>query len=412
MILPVLFLSIQSACDRIFNNAKLDGATVAMTVTDLTGSTLYDHNGSVHVVPASNQKLLSSAFALWELGLDYRPKTSFWKMRDRLIVDSNGDPLMTYAKLKSIQTQLGTRRDIPVYVRESYAPQIPDGWNYDDLPNKYAAPVCAFTFDRGSFALWSKRRRPALVPEAFGVKMHFHPSNESLETHYNPITRRATVSGRMPREDRVLDTLALPKPDEAAASILGRGFHPISEVPSTAPDLVVEGQSSLDIVAACLPPSDNNLAENLLLLGAQKEGDLGPRPYPVACKRLVDFLSHVVGIDRDDVHPFDGSGLSRHDYLTTRALAKLLVWGNTQPIGPAWRKAMVHSGNGTLGNRLKNIKFDGKTGSMDKVSSLSGYVTTASGKTLIVSMVMNQFSCSAAEVHAIQDSVVTYLAEN
>ncbi len=412
MILPVLLFSIQSVCDRILDNPKLDGATVAVTVTDLSGKNLYDHNGSMHVVPASNQKLLSSAFALWELGLDYKPQTSFWKMPDRLIVDSTGDPMMSYARLKEIQSQLGTRRDIPVYVHESYAPQIPDGWDYDDLPNKYAAPVCSFTFDRGAFAICSRHRRPVLVPESFGVKVHFHPTSDSLETRYNPITRRATVTGEMPKEDKVLDTLALPKPDEAAASILGRGFHPIPEAPATPPDLVVQGASSLEIVSACLPPSDNNLAENLLLLGAQKEGELGKHPYPLACKRLVDFLNHVVGIDRDDVHPFDGSGLSRHNYLTTRALAKLLAWGNTQEIGPAWRMAMVHSGKGTLGNRLKKIKFDGKTGSMDRVSSLSGYITTASGKTLVVSMVMNQFSCSATEVHAIQDALVVALAEN
>lgn len=396
--------------DQILSNPKLDGAIVSATVTDLDGKVIYEHNSSLHVVPASNQKLLSNSFALWELGPDYRPKTSFWKFPSRIVIDSPGDPLMTYEQLKKARKDLGLSRDLPVFVHEEYAPQIPDGWDHDDLPNKYAAPVCAFTFDRGSFTAWCRKGKAILLPEPFGVKTTYTRASGKPEVHYDPFARKVTVTGTLPASDKELDTLALPRPDEAAASLIGCGFTSTTDVPQASPDLVVIGGSTIEIVRACLPPSDNNLAENLLLMGARKEGELGASPYPLACRRMKSFLSNVVGINPADVHAFDGSGLSRHDYVTTRAIAKLMSWALNQPTGPAWRAALAHSGSGTLASRLKGITFDGKTGSLDMVSSLSGYLTTKSGKQLVVSIILNEYSCSAADAHNVQDQFLSTLA--
>ena len=402
----------KAVLDQLLDNPKLSGAVVSATVTDLEGQVLYERNSGIHVLPASNQKLFSNAFALWELGADFHPKTRFWKLTDRTVIDSTGDPLMTYEQLKQAQSQLGADRRLPVYVHEAYAPQIPDGWDYDDLPNKYAAPVTALGFDLNSFSLWSLGGKATLLPSAFGVRLSVDNKPGPLITRYDPFSREVWVSGTLPKKNQVLDTLALPRPDEVAAKLFGSRLETTEDLPQRDPDLVLTGGSVIDIVRACLPPSDNNLAENLLLLGARKEGELGSSPYPLACKRMKDFLVHVVGIANEDLHPFDGSGLSRRNYLTTRSLAKLLCWADKQPTGIMWHSALAKSGTGTLSNRLKDISFQGKTGSLGMVSSLSGYLTTKSGKTLVVSLVMNEFGCSASEVHAIQDEFTRTLAED
>jgi D-alanyl-D-alanine carboxypeptidase/D-alanyl-D-alanine-endopeptidase (penicillin-binding protein 4) len=396
--------------DRILANPKLDGAIVSAIVTDLDGRTLYEHNSALHVIPASNQKLLSNAFALWELGPDYRPKTLFWKMPSRIVIDAPGDPTMTYDDLIQARRKLGIDGRFPVCVREAYAPEIPDSWEIDDLPNRYSAPVAAFTFDQGAFALWSKRGKASLVPEAFGVKVKISPAPGDPVVIYDPIKRKLEISGTLPKADKELETLALPRPDEAAASIFGDRFLPTSETPQATPDLVVTGKSTIEMVGACLPPSDNNIAENLLLMGARKEGDLGASPYAVARGRLQNFLVRVVGVNREDVHPFDGSGLSRHNYVTTRAIAKLLCWANSQPTGVAWRGAFAQPGTGTLGNRLKGLVFQAKTGSLDMVASLSGYLTMASGKTVVVSVILNEYACSAGAARAVADEFVKAVA--
>jgi len=396
--------------ERILTDPKLDGAIVSVTVNDLSGKPIFEHNSSIHVVPASNQKLLSASFALWELGPGYRPRTSFWKLQDRIVIDAPGDPLMRYSQLLDASKKLGSNGRLPVYVRESYAPEIPDSWEIDDLPNRYSAAVSSLTFDQGGFQAWSLHGKPTLVPAPFGVSVDYRGGSGKPIVEYDPILRKLVVRGAMPSKDQMLDTLAIPRPDEAAASIFGNSFYRTDLIPATPPDTVIIGGSTQEMIAACLPPSDNNIAENLFLLGATKLGDLGSSPYLVARKRESEFLNHVVGIQPQDVHPYDGSGLSRHNYLTTRAIAKLLCWADSQPTSSIWHNALATPGKGTLSHRLQGLTFEGKTGSLDMVSSLSGYLTTRSGKKLVVSIVMNQFGCSGSEAHSLQDQIISELA--
>ncbi|MDR3689196.1 MAG: D-alanyl-D-alanine carboxypeptidase [Fimbriimonas sp.] len=396
--------------DRILADPKLGGATVSAIVTDLEGAPIYRHDSDAHVVPASNQKLLSNSFALWALGPDYRPKTSFWKSEDRIVIDCPGDPLMTYAALQQAKVALGIDGRSPVFLHEAYAPEIPDSWEIDDLPNRYAAAVSALTFDRGSFEAWSRKRRFRLEPEAFGVNVKFLGGKGRPQIQYDPIRRRLEISGEMPAANERLDTLALPEPDLAAGSIFGHSVTRTTEIPVRTADYVITGGTTKDMVAACLPPSDNNIAENLLLMGARTEGELGEDPYTVSRKRLENFMTRIVGVEPGDVHVFDGSGMSRHNYVTTRAIARLLCWEQKQPTGDFWHHALAHPGNGTLSNRLKGLQFDAKTGSLDMVASLSGYLTTDSGKKVVVSIILNQFGCSSAEARAIQDEFVLAVA--
>lgn len=398
--------------DPILNSSKLDGAIVSATVTDVEGHVLFERLSGTHVVPASNQKLLSNAFALWEQGGTYRPKTQFWKEGKRLYIGSVGDPLMTYLQLKEASQKLTTNPFQEVLVHEAYAPNIPDSWEIDDLPNRYSAGVTAFSFDQNSFTAWAKGGQFKLIPEAFGVQIKVIPNPSKLRIAYDPLLRKMLVTGTIPKKDQLLDTLAIPFPDQAAASIFGRAFMAVSEVPSRTPDLTIEGSPVSEMIRRCLPPSDNNIAENLLLIGAMKEGPLGTDVYSTARIRLERFMNRVVGTAPDDIHVFDGSGMSRHNYVTTRAIAKLLAWCDAQPTSSFWHGALAHSGTGTLSHRLKGINFEGKTGSLDMVSSLSGYVTTKSGKRLVVSLIMNQYSCSGSDVHAIQDQFIQALSED
>ena len=63
--------------DAVFADRRLDGVVVGVTVRSAeTGELLYDRAGNLRLVPGSNQKLISSAAALADLGPDYRFRTS------------------------------------------------------------------------------------------------------------------------------------------------------------------------------------------------------------------------------------------------------------------------------------------------------------------------------------------------
>ena len=72
----------------------LDGAIVAACATTLDGTPVESRNEALRVMPASNQKLLTAAFALNALGPDARWATRVWRERRRNVVEAEGDPLL------------------------------------------------------------------------------------------------------------------------------------------------------------------------------------------------------------------------------------------------------------------------------------------------------------------------------
>jgi len=432
--------------DKILDDAKLAGAIESCTVADETSKVIYERNSGLRVVPASNEKLLTNSFALHTLGPDFRPKTRLWKLRDRVVVDSPGDPMMTHERLERAAAELGldgegsakispTPNPLPqrpfdfapgrhlrstlrdgarkaVDVHEAYRPLIGPSWEWDDLPNKYAAPVCAFTVDRGSVELWAQGDKLWVLPRYYWLEPKRGVKTGPKKVVYDPIRRTLTVDGELPKTPARIDTLALDQPDMAASAYLGRGFRVVDTVPKRIQDLTLVGPPLRETMKDCLVHSDNNLAENLLLMASASIKPLSPDPYGDAAKDLMRFLTQTVGEQPGDFHSEDGSGMSRHDLVTTGGIVRLLVWALKQPTKDVWLDALAKPGTGTLADRLKDVPFTGKTGTLDMVVALSGYVHTKKDRTLVVSLIFNHFACKESEARSIADSFAKKLAED
>ncbi|MFY9233381.1 MAG: D-alanyl-D-alanine carboxypeptidase [Fimbriimonadaceae bacterium] len=411
MLLALVFAPDLSAdLDRILAAKELKNAVVAVRVEKMDGAVLYSRGAEIRAMPASNQKLLTCAYALDKLGADFRPRTRFWKLEDRVAVESSGDPMMTFGQLREVRKKLELDGKLPVYVRQAYNPGTGPSWEWDDLPNKYAAPISAFTVDRGSFEIWAENGKLFYMPQNYGTRVSHINSRGSVRVRYSPNAGHSSVTGKLPTVRTRLDTLALREPWKAAGSILGGPVLTGFSVPTRDPDLVVDGAPLREMLKECLTKSDNNIAEHLLLLAAKSEGPLSEEPWKVAGERLTRFLSETVGIPEEQIEPSDGSGLSRHNLITARAITTLLRWAIKQPTAEIWLASLaIPSAMGTLEKRLAGSTFRGKTGTLTGACSLSGYLTTAGGETLVVSMIFNNYRGSSVRIRDIQDDFVRRL---
>jgi D-alanyl-D-alanine carboxypeptidase/D-alanyl-D-alanine-endopeptidase (penicillin-binding protein 4) len=126
---------------------------------------------------------------------------------------------------------------------------------------------------------------------------------------------------------------------------------------------------------------------------------------------LRSFLA-TAGIPADGIVPHDGSGLSRHNLITPSAVVTLYTYmakqsKNSQP----WRDSLTIGGvDGTLARRFAGTaaagNIRGKTGTIDQVSALSGYITTAGGEQLVLSIIVNGVPASGLRTLLIDDIVV------
>jgi D-alanyl-D-alanine carboxypeptidase/D-alanyl-D-alanine-endopeptidase (penicillin-binding protein 4) len=173
-----------------------------------------------------------------------------------------------------------------------------------------------------------------------------------------------------------------------------------------------------DIAAKIMKPSQNMFTEVLLRALGEKIGDKTD-PRGTSHDRGIGVIRKFIGdlgIPADAYVPWDGSGLSRHNVVTPSTLITLYTYMAKQSRhSKAWVDSLPIGGvDGTIRNRFKgtaatnNVKA--KTGTINQVSGLSGYVTTVSGEKLVFSMLVNGIPDAGLRVSTI-DQVVHALAE-
>jgi len=123
--------------------------------------------------------------------------------------------------------------------------------------------------------------------------------------------------------------------------------------------------------------------------------------------RVVRRFLMNAGAAPEDFFFYDGSGMSANDLIAPRVYTTLLTYAARQPWGQAWKETFPIAGvDGTLSGRFKKSPLAGKlfakTGTLNEVNALSGYLIAASGKTIAFSILVNgHLPGSEAEIHAI-----------
>ncbi|KEF43523.1 MAG: D-Ala-D-Ala carboxypeptidase [Cyanobium sp. CACIAM 14] len=319
----------------------------SFSVADGSGHLLVDVNGQLPRVPASNQKLVTTAFALDRLGPDYRLTTQLWRLADgTLRLTGQGDPdlalpqLQRFAQLALAAGAASASPQFPVRLQlaeESPQDWWPQGWNVADRSYAYGAPIT----------------RLAVTSNAIEDAVSDPPSR--LQT----LLRRSLIAsgGRQVQLDLV--SARLPLPSDAVL---------VHEEPST---------SMHGLLSLANTESHNFTAEVLLRQAA------GTWDVTEATRRAYLWLS-AQGLPLEGVRIADGSGLDRSDRVTSRFLVALLLRMDHHPFARDYVSSLAIAGRrGTLRNLYKGTSLDGqlfaKTGTLTGVRSISGVLQTADG---------------------------------
>lgn len=160
-----------------------------------------------------------------------------------------------------------------------------------------------------------------------------------------------------------------------------------------------------EILQRGLKRSQNLYLQNLLLIaGVRAQADAMQGPSPPSgflttenwgIRGLRQLLERM-GVAPTATLIEEGTGLSRRDLSTPNAMARLLAFLASQSYAATLRQALPLAGvDGTLQWRMRNTPAENnvqaKTGSMNLVHSLAGYVTTAGGERLAFVIMLNNY---------------------
>ena len=159
--------------------------------------------------------------------------------------------------------------------------------------------------------------------------------------------------------------------------------------------------------------SQNLHAEILLRLLGREKGTAGTIE---GGQEVLRGCLNRAGISPDEFVFYDGSGLSRENLVTPQAVVKLLGYVNTQPWAEDYRNTLPLAGvDGSLADRFKNTPADGrvqgKTGSLNHVNALSGFLTTRRGDRIAFSILCNNHHLAPKRALEVIDQIVLAAVE-
>lgn len=372
-----------AAALRPFVDRPKLGPHVGVLVTQVSDGRVVYRHGATSVTPASTMKLLTSAAALESLGPMRRFRTSVTSVppgqsgqgTSRITLVGGGDPFLaskpttgsTYphrADLVTLarQTAAKLRAEGRQRVRLDYdaslftGPSSSPSWPDDYLTDAVVPPISALWADEGH--------------RAGGHGYVDDPALAAARMFRKALTSQGiTVVGR-PRSHT-----AAPNAQELAA---------------------VESAPLGEIVQRVLDVSDNNAAEVLahqVGIAEKKGGSFagGASAVPAVLDRL--------GVQTQGTRIFDGSGLSRHDVLTTQTIVDVLRVAASDE-HPELRQVVtglpVAGYTGSLANRFDTGALAGrgrvhaKTGTLTGVHGLAGIATDVEGNQLAFVMVADR----------------------
>ncbi len=461
LIFCFLGLQAQSNLEAQFQNfisdPNLKSAGISFQLKEVnTNKVIFEHQPNLSLSTASTAKLFSTAGAIDILGPNYQPRTRLYidgtinsngELLGNLWVRGGGDPTLgskyfnAYGKeldflnswLLAIQ-QSGIKKitgKIIVDGSEFGYEGVPDGWAWSDIGNYYGAGfggICIadnlmkYHFQTGAVAgevCTLTYTDPKLPDFKFtNYIQNAKITNDKSIIYGAPFSSDRFGTGFLPmnRNDYVVKG-SLPDPEAYLAQVLyehlTKNQIPVTEkfAPFRTNQLVKNNYLEFQLIHTHMGPklseiaketnhrSINLFAESMLgLIGYQKMGK-------GTLKEGVRFLKQYFGnkLKFNGLFIEDGSGLSRSNAVSAADFTTLLNYMAQSINYKSFLQTLPTVGvSGTVSDLcVKQIaagKIQAKSGTMERVKSYAGYVTTLSGKKLSFSIIINNYSCSNYQI--------------
>jgi D-alanyl-D-alanine carboxypeptidase/D-alanyl-D-alanine-endopeptidase (penicillin-binding protein 4) len=433
----------------------LAGARTGILVSDVeTGQVLFARDPDALLNPASNVKLVTTAAALARLGPEFRFDTEFsvdagagaGDAARALYVKGKGDPSLVTERLWAIAGDLyhlGIRRVGDVVVDDSYfdGERLGPGFDQETGDKSYLAPTGAASLNWNTIAVHvapgdrrGGKARVELEPASDLFDLDVRATTVAPGARRKLVVssvqagarQRIVVEGRIPQGSRLqtvwrrIDDPALYLGSTLRRLLELRGVKFAGKVrrgpvPQGARLLHVAQSESLgEIVRRLNKTSNNFVAEQLLeTLGAQLKGT--PGSWPKGVEAVEEFLAEL-GIPRGGYVMKNGSGLNDTNRFSARQLVTILraMWARF-PVSAEYVVSLpVAARDGTIRWRMEGTEAAGrlraKTGTLESVTTLSGFVESAGHRTLAFAILVNDFSGRASSATRAVDALGAALA--
>ncbi len=439
-------LNVQAANVDEYINQLPDGANLALIVQKVGAQEPdIDYHGKQMALPASTQKVITALAALLQLGPDFRFTTTLESkgtvdngvLKGDLVARFGGDPTLKRQNIRNMVATLkksGVQKiegnvliDTSIFASHDKAP----GWPWNDMTQCFSAPPAAAIIDRNCFSvsLYSAQKPGDLayirVASYYPVNMFSQVrtlARGSSEGQYCELDvvpgdlNRFTLTGCLPQrtdplplafaiQDGASYAGAIIKAELKDAGITYTGTL-LRQTQVNEPGTVIASTQSAplhDLLKIMLKKSDNMIADTVFrMIGHAHFGV--PGTWRAGSDAVRQILRQQAGVDIGNTIIADGSGLSRHNLIAPATMMQVLQYIAQHDNELNYISMLPLAGyDGSLQYRagLHEAGVDGKvsakTGSLQGVYNLAGFITTASGQRMAFVQYLSGYAVEPAD---------------
>lgn len=459
---PGTVKELQETIDSILEHEYLEGSITGVSVRDDSGKLLYDYNGNLRLIPASNIKIISAVAALEVLGADYQFSTEIIAdgeikngiLRGDLYIVGKGDPTLQAEDFEALAKEVkqhGIQRitgsvyaDDSWYDNVRYSQDLSWRHEYNYVGNAVSALTVAANDDYllGTVILdvspakeVGEKPEITITPNTDYVTVinkgitSKEGSTLTLSDYRRHGLNEFIVEGEIPMDSAHYQRWrAVWEPSGYALDLFLQGLQKenirfskesisIKKAPQKIEPIITRKSIPLkDIIIPFMKQSNNGLGE--VFIKEIGKVILNEGSWDAGLDIVRQVLKEL-SLDVSKISLRDGSGMSERNLVPANFFTELLTAIQFKDWFQDFEKSLPLAGErnpdlgGTFSYRFVDEAMKGrvkaKTGNLNRVSTLSGYVDTKDGHKLNFSILMNNFV--REPVTPIQDEIVTVLSE-
>jgi len=438
---------LQTRLDAVLGQSVLKSSINGVYVVDaVTGKEIYSYGADRQLNPASNTKLISTATALDLLGGDYTYVTRLvgpepepdGTIPGDVVLLGSGDPTLRVSHLGDLVTDLQARG-----VTKIAGDVVISSDDRDGVAHPYVrvavrgggkpgeTPSVSLSPDNGLFIVENRAVTAAPLKGKRRNRLRLDVAATLVDTADGPRIK-VRLTGKIPARHYLETLRGIPRPVlytahslrtkliEAGIEVVG-GVDQRKDRPEPVLDSVElarhDSAPLRELAAMINKPSDNYLADRVLMtVGAEKFG--GDRSMEKGVEAMNEWLGSI-GVE-GNYRLENGSGLSHTIHISARQIVKVLLAGaHDERFGAEWLDSLSIGGeDGTLRRRYAGHDsagfIRGKTGTLNGVSALSGFVTLSDDTSICFAIMStgyrNRSKQSVREAQTeITDAIYLYL---
>ena len=375
-------LELKKNIQEVIDATKCDVSCVVISAEKY--DLLFDYNAYNKMIPASITKVITSSTALAKLGTGYQFNTVIYtddsnisdgEINGNIYIKGYGDPDLTTEDVESLAQKVAA-----LHIKLISGNVIYDNSFLDD--NHYGL----------SNGFYSSDTDPKYWPYICALSINKNKSKDPSYYAANVFAKELVSQG-----------------------IDFKGIIISGVTPQSPKELTKNSRPIAKVLTDMNKPSDNHSAITVFkVIGAETYS--APGSLEKGSKAVIDFLTSI-GADREGYDILEGSGLSRYNFVTADVYVLILkyMFDKDNLFETFYNSLPIAGVDGTLGDRMKGTEAErnvhAKTGTLNYVSTLTGYAITRDGEPLIFYIAMNNFTGDRNVYRKKQDKICEILCK-